>query len=364
MKDSLSRAEEKGSAWITELLKEKRMQGGEVFLPAACYQLSTPVIIDTPCTAIRGEIWGYSADPNGVFEGKYGTKLRLWGQSHPALRVGNCETIGGCRLLELGVQGDLVGMDTRLLFDPAAPTRNAGLIFDNSRTDQCICRRLSFCGLGAGIVACGDAEIDACTFEGINTDGCDVGIWFAPRASYYTKIRSCVVADTPSYGLYLSGGYVRNLDISDMTFVRNGGAFGKINTNPAAVLFDGAYQCILRDSIFDEAGTFWYYPPKATKNEERQITHSAIPSLVVWGDKNVIRSNIFHHCRGDAIQIRGNGNILLQNIADGNVHVEGYGNIISDLIFTAPDQKLFLCGAAAETSLLSGIPDDRIVREG
>ena len=29
MKDSLSRAEEKGSAWITELLKEKRMQGGE-----------------------------------------------------------------------------------------------------------------------------------------------------------------------------------------------------------------------------------------------------------------------------------------------------------------------------------------------
>ena len=68
-----------------------------------------------------------------------------------------------------------------------------------------------------------------------------------------------------------------------MTFVRNGGAFGKINTIPAAVLFDGAYQCILRDSIFDEAGTFWYYPPKATKNEERQITHSAIPSLVVWG---------------------------------------------------------------------------------
>ena len=36
MKDSLSRAEEKGCAWITELLKEKGMQGGEVFLPAAC----------------------------------------------------------------------------------------------------------------------------------------------------------------------------------------------------------------------------------------------------------------------------------------------------------------------------------------
>lgn len=351
-----------GTAGLSGALGAKSLHGGEIFLPSARYDLYKTVSVDTPCLALRGEIWGYSSDPNGVFEGKHGTKLRLCRGDFPALRVGVLDMIGGCQVENLGVQGDISGMDTRGLFDPDDPQKFAGLVFANTRTDQCECRKLSFCGLAAGIVATQNAEIDACVFDGINTDGCGTGIWFAPHASCYTHFRHCVVADTPAYGMYVSGKNVRYLDIRDISFVRNGGAIPAHFPQPAAVSLDGVNGCTLCDSVIDDAGMFWFYPPDATRNEERQKHSIPLVSLAVRGNSNRIIGNLISHTKSEAITLCGDGNILLQNTVDGDVRISGNGNVISDLIFTKPQNKLYLVGSASETTQLSGIPEERIVR--
>ncbi len=42
--------------------------GGKVYLPVGQYDISEPVVIDTPCIKLEGEVWNYSSDPNGVFD--------------------------------------------------------------------------------------------------------------------------------------------------------------------------------------------------------------------------------------------------------------------------------------------------------
>ena len=73
---------------INEELK-KLNHGGKVSLPAGQTDISEPVILDTPCTKIEGDVWCCNADPNGVFECEYGTKLRLMKNDIPAIYVGN-----------------------------------------------------------------------------------------------------------------------------------------------------------------------------------------------------------------------------------------------------------------------------------
>ena len=59
--------------------------------------------------------------------------------------------------------------------------------------------------------------------------------------------------------------------------------------------------------------------------------------------------------------IRGNGNILANNAADGDVIIEGEGNTVSGLFFTAPSARLVIRGAG---NRVSGVEPERIVTEG
>ena len=78
----------KNSVDITNALAEKKERGGAVFLPVGEYTVETPVLMETPSTRIQGEVWAYNLDPNGVFETRFGTKLRLKGRAHPAISIG------------------------------------------------------------------------------------------------------------------------------------------------------------------------------------------------------------------------------------------------------------------------------------
>ena len=42
-----------------------RAVGGRVTLPCRTYDLAEPLVIDTPSLCLCGEVWSYSADPNG-----------------------------------------------------------------------------------------------------------------------------------------------------------------------------------------------------------------------------------------------------------------------------------------------------------
>ena len=61
------------------ILKHIGARGGRVHLPAERFDLRETLEIDRPCVCLEGDVWAYSSDPNGVFESRYGTQLRLRG---------------------------------------------------------------------------------------------------------------------------------------------------------------------------------------------------------------------------------------------------------------------------------------------
>ena len=359
---------EDGTAGIQAELDALSARGGVLSLKSGRYDIEKSIVFDTPSLSFSGGVWACNVDPNGVFESGFGTKIRMHGKSFPALVMGDKRSsIAGAIIRDIGVQGDIVGMDTRPIVDFNKPKNAAGLLLSNVRTDQCAFSKLSFCGLANAVVASGEAEIDACIFENINTDGCGNGFWFSPRASYYARFRSCIMADNPYYAFYIGGEgkHIHNLEILDSHFVRNGGAFtdGK-GPLPAAVFFDHVSRCALTHCIFDAPGVFWYYDDNAKENEQRQPSKRKTTALMIIGDENRIRDNTFLNSSDDSIRIEGNRNILIGNIADGNVRISGEGNIVSTLIFTKQNARLILEGKAKDTTVLIGVEESRVVRIG
>ncbi len=346
---------------LSELLKNPGSRSGRIRLEAIQYQLESTWEIDTPCVFLEGEVWSYSSDPNGVFESRYGTQLRLRGRSFPGLSIGIHHTAEGCVIRDLGIQGDIEGMDTRPLFNLSDPLPSSGLTLSHTRVDQAEFSKLTFCGLHCGICACGEAEVDACLFERLNVDGCAVGAYFAPRAAYYVRFHEWVAADNPYYGLYVNatGRDNRRMEISKIQFIRSGGAFeeqdGLIH---AAVCLEGVNTCIFRDNLIDDAGVFWYFQPTAESNSAHETRIFPALSLYVRGNENVISGNVISCSHASSMVIRGDGNILTNNIVDGDVIVEGSGNTISGLFFTTPGARLILRGE----NRVMNVEPDRIVR--
>lgn len=352
---------------IQQLLDEKKSHGGLVRLANGAYHIHRTIVADSSSFCFSGEVWACNTDPNGVFETDHGTKLRMHGRNFPALMVGlNADPISGCVVRDLGIQGDIDGMDTRPYTDFACPEKMAGLCLSKVRLDQCQFAKMSFCGLANAVCVNDQAEIDACLFEKMNVDGCGNGFWFAPRASFYAHVRSCVLADNPYYAFYAEGKdrIIHNLDISDCIFVRSGGAFREGDGRlPAAVLFDHINNCAVDRCLFDDPGTHWFFDEKAGKNEQRQPSYRKTVGLYVIGNENRITSNTFLHSSEDSIRIQGDGNVLLNNIVDGSVRICGRENQVVNLLFTGKDAQLILEGAAKDSTFVSGVPEDRIIRQ-
>ena len=350
---------------IQNELERIRDIGGKVYLDTGSYELEKTVVMDTPSSKLEGAVWAYNLDPNGVFETPFGTKLRIKGRDFPAISVGVDNVPAGAMVCDIGIQGDIKGMDTRALFDINNPSHSAGLYFGSQRVDQGEFSKISCCGLAVAVCAADNAELDACVFERINMDGCCLGVYFAPRASYYAHFRQCVIADTPSYGLFFDGtnSKIHNVDITDIHFVRNCGSNPLSGDDDAAVYLKSISNCIFRDNLVDFPGVFWYYPDEAKENSERQIFKKQAIGLKVVGDKNRITGNTFMHSSREAMLIEGNGNILMNNISDGDVIINGEGNTVNGLCFTTANAKLILKGTAAQTTLVLGVDENRIVRE-
>lgn len=100
----------------------------------------------------------------------------------------------------------------------------------------------------------------------------------------------------------------------------------------------------VRDNLIDDPGTFWYFEPDATKNDMRQPSHRDTRALVIKGNNNRIMNNVITNCTAAAIHIIGDGNILLNNIVDNDVIIEGKNNQIHGLVFSNPMARLFING--------------------
>ena len=351
--------------YVQGLIDQKSELGGKVYLPVGEYTINRPLVLDTPSSVLEGEVWACNVDPNGVFESPYGTKLKLQGKDFPAIVVGKTKVLSGTMIKNIGIQGDVEGMDTRGLFDINNVGASAGIFFENMRVDQAEFSKISCCGLSVAICAKGDCFVDACTFEKINADGCCIGVYFAPKVAVFSHFRQFIVADTPSYGFYFdgTGRAIKGVDISDMILVRNCGSSPIVDEDPAAVYFKNVSNCIFRDNFIAEAGAFWYYPPDATRNEERQIHANKAIGLKIVGNCNKVLNNNFSHSSRECISIVGNGNVIMNNTVDGDVIINGSGNVVHNLVFTNPKAKLILMGEAKDTTDILGVREERIYRQ-
>ncbi len=347
---------------FSNALEKLGPRGGRIHLDPVQYDLTAPWEIDQPCVCLQGDVWAYSSDPNGVFESRCGTQLRLRGQSFPALSIGVTHTAEGCVIRDIGIQGDIAGMDTRPLLDSEHPLASSGLTLSGTRVDQAEFSKLSMCGLQCGVCACGNAEVDACLFERINEAGCALGAYLAKSAAYNVRFHEWVAADNPFYGLYVNGKERQNrrMEISKIQFIRTGGAFhdddGLIH---AAVCLESVDTCIFRDNLIDDAGVFWYFSPDATENSAHQTVVYPTASLYIHGNENLISNNVISCSHAESVIIRGNQNILINNVADHDVIVEGSGNTVNGLFFTTAEAKLIIRG---EGNQFQGIPPERVIR--
>ena len=127
--------------------------------------------------------------------------------------------------------------------------------------------------------------------------------------------------------------------------------------------FKNIFGCSFRDNLIERAGTFWYYPDTATSNEARQSSVTPAIGLYVVGSRNVISGNVFKGSSRESIRIEGDENILINNVADGNIIIKGKNNKINCLVFTSENAKLVLIGDAADTTEILGVDEKRIVYE-
>ena len=361
---------ERNENYINSELKKLDKAGGIVRLSTGEYSIAEPIVMNTPSTRLSGDVWAYNLDPNGVFETPYGTKLRLNGQDFPAISVSKDSLAAGAMITDVGIQGDIAGMDTRPLLSLEKPYASAGLYFGGKRTDQGEFSKISCCGLAIAISAAEDSELDACIFEKVNTDGCCIGVYFAPRAAYYPHFRHCVMADNPSYGFFADGTQAKargfdiyGMDVTDCNFVRCCGSSPISGEEPAAVYFKNVSGCSFRDNLVERPGTFWYYPDGAVSNDERQSFKNEAIGLHVIGNKNVISGNVFKSSSRESIVINGDKNVLMNNVCDSDVRISGIGNIVNCLIFTTENAKLILSGDACSTTEIFGVSPDRIIKQ-
>ena len=68
---------------------------------------------------------------------------------------------------------------------------------------------------------------------------------------------------------------------------------------------------------------------------------------------------MFSNSASDAIVIKGNGNILNNNIVDKDVIIDGIGNIVSNLIFTNSDAGMIVSANSKQTEFIN-VPEHRI----
>lgn len=351
---------------IQRMLAEKEAHGGRVTIENGEYNICSSVVVDASSLCFSGEMWACNTDPNGVFETDHGTKLRMRGRDFAAIKMGKkADPISGAMVQNLGVQGDIEGMDTRPFADFLHPTNMSGLCLDSVRTDQCEFSKLSFCGLANGVCIADNAEVDACLFERLNVDGCGNGFYFAPRAAYYNRFRSCIIADNPFYGFYACGKdrNMHNLEVQENIFVRTGGGFRDGDgLTPAALFYDHVNMSSVDHNLFDDPGTFWFFDKNAGKNDMRKPSYRKTVAIYIIGNENRITDNTVLHASDDAIRVQGDRNVLMNNIVDGNIRIEGRGNMVVNAVFTNPEARLMLMGDACETTVISGVLEDRILR--
>lgn len=337
------------------------------------YTLTNPITVSQRNQIIEGEKWNYPNDPNGVYSSDTGVRIDVPSNKCGIDMTGSSGTI----IRNIGFQGSVLDGETKGLFDLSHPAYNSGLCISAGRNDQILIDRVSSCGLACGFaILANNGDIDASIFERLNADGCDIGMYFSPRRTYYAKIRDSIFSDCPAYGLCVKkgSGSITSLMISGMVLVRNGGAFSEVQLTAfgsdyaASVLVYDVYGSSFIDNQIVDSGLCWhsgqyeevngYIVEKANEynillpNDEVYATKEYVYDcnalvlygnanlisrntitgvyggygIVLTGDRNIVQGNYISAAK--SIAIDGDNNLIADNYTTGSVRVDGSKNIV------------------------------------
>ena len=105
---------------------------------------------------------------------------------------------------------------------------------------------------------------------------------------------------------------------------------------------------------------FWYFPPDAKDNGAHETRIFPTVSLFLRGNENVLADNVISNSHAASIHLHGDWNVLMNNVADQDVIIEGNGNVISGLFLTKPDAHLILRG---KDNQVWNVPPERILTD-
>ena len=98
-------------------------------------------------------------------------------------------------------------------------------------------------------------------------------------------------------------------------------------------------------------------------NSERKAFAQPTPALYIQGNGNRIIGNTFSKCKGDAIVIHGDNNIIMNNIVDRDIVICGNNNVLANNIFTNEEAGIVVSGHSSGNEFIN-IQDGRIRRIG
>lgn len=405
-----------GISYAISLLK----QGGKVRIPSATFDVSNPIVINKKCIKIEGDSWNYPNDPNGVYESNEGSKLNV-SAGNNGIQINGAS---GATISDIGFSGQFKDGQVKGTFNINNPIKDAGLVSLSGRNDQMLISRVSSQGMSAGFCIVPNGSIDACMFEHLNADGCNIAFFFSPKNNYYTTIKESIFSDCPAFGVCvkkntMSGAYESQmLTVDGIVCVRNGGGFTPEQLEQfgedmaASMLIADVIQSRIINNQIDDCGSYWdttlystvgrlieyadsydiikddgtVYATKDYIYDCNGLVFKGVNSLIannrvggcrggfalkVLGNNNNIIGNIFRGSKG--FSIVGDGNKFNDNRVNGNSVVSGNNNVVSNITFdsgsltvvSGNNNKIVFCntsnGSYPNIIISSGVTNTRII---
>lgn len=366
-------------------LFNRMFEGGKVILPVGKFNISESVELANN-SAIEGECWGYSEDPNGVWGIKNGSRFEL-NAPFNAFVVNTGSTANyrnGIKISDVGIQGTVKNSNTQGIASYSSPD-NSALAFLTGRADQCVFEHIDVCGMAIGILVKNGFNLDACTFDGINADGCNVGLMMLTGATYYTKFSNLIMSDCPAHGVIVDG-IGTNLVFDRLVLVRNCGGITdaqKAVYEPCSAYFDKITNSIIRNCYINTAGQWVEYFTTGSPNMHYEPTACGVIfkasdctfventmldcqsyALKLDGSKNKFANNTYKSKKGCVIN--GNNNLFngewfglgATKTTDIALTVEGDGNVFNGCMF---DGKVIVNG---NNNVIHGIGNANVTDNG
>ena len=305
----------------------KLTHGGLIQIPTGKYRLDGALYIQNHGQKFKGSSWGYAGEPNGVFPVEYGSQLRFKNNETSCFIINTVKN--GLEFCDFAIQGNAIDSNTSGLLDFSKPYKHAGFFLQSGRTDQTYIHHVNCTGLACGLYANPEMNIDACTFDWINADGCNVGMFIKSNNMYYTAIKNCILSDCPAQGLIIdSSSGINHIQLERIILVRNCGAMTseqKTIYKPCGAYINGLNQSTLNGIEINDAGLWTEY---FTNEDNTKTVHYEAEAVGLYfnGNENSIINLKIKNSASHAMLLYGEHNKITNSVLWGSSRTKVFGS--------------------------------------